>query len=295
MLYALAPEAGVFVKRTGKLIVAAESSELPALAELCRRAEEAGAEGLEALDGAGARAKVPGLRAAGALWSPETGIVDSEELMLHFRRRAEEQGAFLLFSSPLTAAERSGASYELTFGPSGEKVRARFVVNAGGLHADKVAALPGLDAEAAGYRLRWCKGSYFRSRRDLGIAHLVYPLPERHGLGVHLTLDRRGGARFGPDIEFVETLDYEVDEAKRERFAEAARRYLPGIGPDDLVPDTSGIRPKLAAPDSGSADFIINEESARGLPGWVNLVGIESPGLTASPAIAEHVASLLGL
>jgi len=291
-LYALASE-GVFVKKTGKLVVAAEDSEIGALEALKNRAEQAGAQGLAMIDGKEAARRCPGLKAAAAIWSPETGIVDSEELMGYYHRRAEAAGAIFLFGSPLERVESRPDGYVLSFGPSGERALARVVVNAAGLHSDKVAALAGVDVDAAGYRLRWCKGSYFRCRRDMPIAHLVYPLPEKHGLGVHLTLDRRGGIRFGPDIEFVDKLDYDVDPSRREAFARAARRYLPAVSADDLLPDTSGIRPKLKAPEGVFPDFVIREESSRGLRGWIDLIGIESPGLTASPAIAEAVARLV--
>jgi len=291
-LYALASE-GVFVKKTGKLVVAADDAEIPALEALKKKAEEAGAEGLTLLDGREARRRVPGLTAAAALWSPETGIIDSEDLMGFYYRKAEAAGAMFLFGSALERVEPRPEGYVLSFGPSKEQALARIVVNAAGLHSDKVAALAGIDVDAAGYRLNWCKGSYFRCRKDLPIPHLVYPLPEKHGLGVHLTLDRRGGIRFGPDIEFVEKLDYDVDPSRAEAFAKAAQRYLPQIAAEDLLADTSGIRPKLKAAEGVFPDFVLREESRRGLKGWINLIGIESPGLTASPAIAEAVARLL--
>ncbi|MDE2293407.1 MAG: FAD-dependent oxidoreductase [Elusimicrobia bacterium] len=293
-LYRLGAQGRFFIRKTGKLVVAVEAAEAAGLEALCAKAIAAGAEGVGLIDGAEARRRAPGLRAEAALWSPETGIVDSEELMGWYRAQAEERGAVFLFSTSLEAAEPKAGGYELRLS-TGEAARARWVVNAAGLRCDAVAALPGLDVDAAGYRLHWCKGDYFRMKRPPALAHLVYPMPARHGLGVHMTLDRAGGVRLGPDTAFVDSLDYAVDPAKAEAFAASVSRYWPGVRAEDLVPDQSGIRPKLSGPSEGPRDFVVQEESARGLPGWVNLVGIESPGLTASPAIAEMTAGLLGL
>ena len=169
----------------------------------------------------------------------------------------------------------------------------RCVVNAAGLFADRVAALAGIDAQAAGYRLHWFKGEYFSLARTLPPRRLIYPLPGPHGLGIHLTLDRQGRQRLGPNAFPVDTVDYEVDASHADAFYAAAHRALPDLRRSDLLPGTAGLRPKLSA-DGSFRDFVIAEESARGLPGWVNLIGIESPGLTASPAIADFVADLLG-
>ncbi|TBR23245.1 FAD-dependent oxidoreductase, partial [bacterium] len=291
-LYKLAAETGIFVKKTGKLVVACEAGEAAGLEALARKAREAGAEGLELLDGAEAARRVPGLKATAALWSPETGIVDSEGLMRHFERRALDYGADFLFSTRLVAAERSLGAWTLRLS-TGERLRARWVVNSAGLRADMVAELPGLDVDAAGYRLRWCKGDYFRMKTPPALPHLVYPMPNHQGLGVHMTMDRAGGVRLGPDAAYTSTLDYAVDPAKSAAFAASVSRYWPGVTADALMPDQSGIRPKLSGPNEPWRDFVVQEESARGLPGWVNLMGIESPGLTASPAIADMVAALL--
>jgi L-2-hydroxyglutarate oxidase LhgO len=171
-------------------------------------------------------------------------------------------------------------------------------VNAAGLESDRVAALAGIDVAAAGYRLHWWKGSYFavNSRKARLVSRLVYPVPGHVGLGVHAVLGLEGRLRFGPDAEHLSErqLDYAVDESKREAFAEAVRRLVPAIDAFDLTPDIAGIRPKLQAPgEEGFRDFVVAEEAARGLPGFVNLIGIDSPGLTSAPAIAEEVERLL--
>jgi L-2-hydroxyglutarate oxidase LhgO len=171
------------------------------------------------------------------------------------------------------------------------------VVNAAGLDADTVAALAGVDLDAAGYRQHYCKGSYFsvRSAKAGLVSRLVYPVPGRVSLGVHAVVELDGRLKFGPDAEYLSErrLDYSVDERKRAAFGEAVRHVVPGIADDDLEPDISGIRPKLQGPGDDLRDFVIAEESRRGLPGFVNLIGIDSPGLTSAPAIAEQVAALL--
>ncbi len=291
LIYALSKTAGVFARRTGKLVVATGPREAERLESLRVRAEAAGAEGLRLLDGGEVSRRIPWIKAEAALWSPESGIVDSEELMRHFHGRAQDQGAVFVFGARVSAVERLAGGYRVAFGE--EALEARLLVNAAGLSSDKVAAMAGIDVDAAGYRLRRCKGSYFRHRRELSLPHLVYPLPGGPGLGIHLTPDRAGRVRLGPDAEFVEDKDYAVDAGRREAFRDAARRYWPDLKAEDLLPDTAGIRPKLSGPEGGFRDFVVAEESGRGLPGLVNLVGIESPGLTAAPAIAEMAAGLI--
>jgi L-2-hydroxyglutarate oxidase LhgO len=196
------------------------------------------------------------------------------------------------------AIERTGAGYRVTARrPDGahETLACDAVVNAAGLAADAVAELAGLDVDALGYRLHLCKGDYFSlaPAARLRLAHLVYPVPAGAGLGVHATLDLAGRVRFGPDAEYVDRVRYDVDPAKAVRFAELVRRYLPAIRAEWLAPDYAGVRPKLSGPGEGFRDFVVAEESASGLPGLVNAIGIESPGLTAAPAIAARVVDLL--
>jgi L-2-hydroxyglutarate oxidase LhgO len=169
-------------------------------------------------------------------------------------------------------------------------------VNAAGLDADAIAAMAGIDVEACGYRQHPCKGDYFSLApgAPLRFSRLVYPLPEVAGLGIHATLDLAGRVRFGPDAEYVDRVRYEVDPDKARLFSRAVRRYVPSFEGSWLAPDFAGVRPKLAGPGEPFRDFVVAEESARGLPGFVNLIGIESPGLTAAPAIAEKVTALLG-
>ena len=175
------------------------------------------------------------------------------------------------------------------------RFRSRMVINSAGLAADAVAARAGLDIDACNCRLRLCKGSYFSYAKPSPVRTLVYPVPHEQlkGLGVHATLDLGGRLRFGPDAEYVDTIDYRVDPGKREDFSRAALRIIPGLERNAFAPEMAGIRPKLSGPDEPARDFIIREESAGGFEGLINLIGIESPGLTASPAIARMVADMV--
>ena len=237
--------------------------------------------------------------AVAALHSPSTGIVSAHALMDALLREARNNGAILQPRAELVGIERRDRDYRLELRtPDGvETLTSERVVNAAGLDADRVAALAGIDVDAAGYRIHWWKGSYFAvsGPRARLVSRLVYPVPEHVGLGVHVVLGLDGRLRFGPDAEYVadRRLDYAVAETKRDSFAQSVRRLVPAIAADDLSPDTAGIRPKLQGPGEGFRDWVIAEESARGLPGLVSLVGMDSPGLTSCLAIAEEVEKLL--
>ncbi|MBI5240200.1 MAG: NAD(P)/FAD-dependent oxidoreductase [Elusimicrobia bacterium] len=291
-LYEIAARHGVFCRRTGKLLVACVPEEVRKLEEFLAQGRANGVEGLELVDQADIPGFAPGVRAVAGLWSPETGIVDTEELMRFFLLSAQDAGAIFLWNSELESAARQTGLHHLRVKGMADPIPARCVVNAAGLHSDAVAALAGVDPDAAGCRLHWFKGEYFSLKRALPIKPLVYPVPTQHGLGIHLTVDRLGRHRLGPNAFPVQALDYDVDASHRQAFFAAAARYLPELRLEDLAPGTAGIRPKLSK-DGSFRDFVIAERSGLGLPGWVDLVGIESPGLTASPAIADAVADLL--
>jgi L-2-hydroxyglutarate oxidase LhgO len=299
-LYELCERHAVPHRRIGKLIVATAAEEVPQLEALLARGRDNGSPGLRMISGAEARALEPEVPAVAALLSPDTGIISAHALMDHFLQAAHSHGAVVQARSEVVAISRRGAEYELSVrGPEGdERFTTERLVNAAGLDCDTVAALAGIDVDAAGYRLHYCKGSYFAvaGARARCVSHLVYPVPTRVSLGVHALPDLGGRLKFGPDAEYLSSreLDYGVDGAKLAAFGAAVRRLVPAIADEDLTPDMSGIRPKLQAHGEPVRDFVIAEESARGLPGFVNLIGIESPGLTASPAIAEHVATLIG-
>ncbi|TFG91953.1 MAG: NAD(P)/FAD-dependent oxidoreductase [Myxococcales bacterium] len=297
-LYARCERMRIPHRRTGKLVVATTPSEVEVLERLLELGTANGAPGLEILDAAALRAREPALQALAALWSPATGIVDPDALCSSFAAEAEAHGAVLLLRSEVIAIEAGDAGFRVEVAdPDRTRVRVdcAAVVNAAGLAADRVAACAGLDPDALGYRIHPCKGDYFAlaPSAPLRLSTLVYPVPSGAGLGIHATLDLGGRIRFGPDAEYVERADYGVDAAKAGHFAEAAGRYLPGLRPEWLTPDQAGVRPKLAGPGEPFRDFVVAEESAAGLPGFVSCVGIESPGLTAAPAIAERVLELL--
>lgn len=293
LLYRLSSDFGIFTRKTGKYIVATNGDEARRLEDIRLRGEAAGAEGLRLVDGAEVRKRIPELAVEAALWSPESGIVDSEDLMGHYFHSALDSGAIFLFDNPVNRIEKSVGGFKIGFGKNSEELQARWLVNAAGLHSDKVAEMAGVDIDEADYRIHWCAGRYFRYKREIRLPHLIYPLPVRHGLGIHLTPDREGRVRLGPDTEFVESVDYDVSEHLAPQFAESVRRYWPDLSDEDIIPDTAGIRPKLTGPDGGFKDFVVREETERGLPGLINLIGIESPGLTAAPAIAERIATMI--
>jgi L-2-hydroxyglutarate oxidase LhgO len=226
------------------------------------------------------------------LHSPSTGIVDSHALMLAYLGDAEAAGAMLGLKSTLEKVVFSGRYFELQSGETG--IRTALLVNCAGLRAPSVARLiDGFPAAKIPPEL-YAKGNYYALAGRPPFSRLIYPVPEPGGLGVHVTLDMGGQARFGPDVEWVERISYEVDPRRADRFYAAIRRYWPGLPDGALAPGYAGIRPKISAPGAPAADFVIQGPSEHGLPGLVNLFGIESPGLTASLALADDVVKLLG-
>jgi L-2-hydroxyglutarate oxidase LhgO len=293
LLYAYCRHNHIEHREVGKLIVAVESGELAALETLRLTGEANGVAGLRRLDADEVRTVEPGVAGVAGLFSPHTGILNAHQLMETLAAEAQANGALLTFGAEVVGLEHHGGRYRLTVAHEHYQFEAQAVVNCAGLAADRVAALLGLrDPESA---LHWCKGDYFSAARPLNVRHLVYPVVtgQAHGLGIHLTLDLGGRVRFGPDVTYVETLDYAVDAGKRDAFWGAAHRYLPALRAEDLAPDTAGIRPKLQGPNDGFRDFIIRQETGRGFPGFVNLIGLESPGLTACLAIARRVETLV--
>lgn len=289
LLYDYCAARGIEHRRCGKLVVATRAEDLPRLARIAAAGAANGVDDLRLLSRAEVLALEPALQAAGALLSPSSGIVDSHGLMTSLLADAESAGATLALASPVTGGRREGELWRLQVGADFE-LGARGVVNAAGLFAAQVAEALGTPAP----RLRFARGHYFSLAGRAPFARLIYPLPVDGGLGVHLTLDLGGQARFGPDVQWLPDtdparLDYAVDPALAAAFEAEVRGYWPGLPADALQPAYSGIRPKLSGPGEAAADFCID----RGAPGLVQLFGIESPGLTASLALAERVATLL--
>ncbi len=292
-LYDFCADRGITHRKCGKLVVASDESELAAIETLARRGEDNGVEGLKVLSQAEARALEPELRTAGALLSQETGILDSHGLMLALQGDAVDVGAAFAFRTPfLRARVENHAVRVFAGGAEPTEATARLIVNCAGLNASAVArAVEGADV-ASVPETRYAKGNYFSLGGQAPFAHLIYPAPQVHGLGVHLTFDLAGEARFGPDVEWVDGIDYDVDPARSEGFAAAIHRYWPGLSNRALTPAYSGVRPKLGGPNDPAADFRI-EAQTFGEATLVNLFGIESPGLTSSLAIADYILSLV--
>jgi L-2-hydroxyglutarate oxidase LhgO len=299
LLYAYCAAHGIEHRRCGKLIVATEPAQHSALQALKARAEACGVHDLQALSAGEAQALEPQLRCTAALLSPSTGIVDSHGLMLSLRGEAEAHGAMLALKSPLQRLRRDGDGFVLQVGgDEGMLLRARAVVNSAGLFAVQLAAgFEGLPPQRLPV-IRWARGHYFACPGKPAFTRLIYPMPDEAGLGVHVTLDLGGQMRFGPDVQWIDVAapggeDYRVDAARAAPFAEAIRRYWPALPAGALQPAYAGIRPKLAGPGEPAADFVIAGSETHGVPGLVNLFGIESPGLTACLAIADEVAARL--
>ena len=293
-LYRYCEEHGVAHRRCGKLIVAASDAQRPALEKLHAQAQANGVGDLQWLNGAQALAMEPELTCVAALLSPSTGIIDSHGLMLAYQGDAEARGAAIALRSPVQGGRVGGNGIELDVGGAQPmRIRARVVVNSAGLRAQKVAAaLQGFPADRVPPSY-YCKGNYFSLNARAPFSRLIYPVPEAAGLGVHLTLDLAGQARFGPDVEWVDAIDYCVDPRRADAIYREIRRYWPKLANGALQPGYSGIRPKIQAPGEPARDFLIEGPKDHGVAGLVNLFGIESPGLTASLAIADHVHDLL--
>jgi len=293
MLYAYCAERGVPHRRCGKLLVATSAEQIPGLESIQARAEANGVRELQWLSREEARALEPALECVAALHSPSTGIVDSHALMLALQGDLEHAGGIVALNSPLAHAGQAQAAIGLV-AQDGTRLQARTVVNAAGLHAPALAArFAGLDA-AHVPQAYYAKGSYFTLSGKAPFSRLIYPVPEAAGLGVHLTLDLGGQAKFGPDVQWVDSPDdLLVDPARGDAFYAEVRRYWPALRDGALAPGYAGIRPKIHGAGVPAADFVIQGPAVHGVPGLVNLFGIESPGLTSALAIAEHVAGLV--
>ena len=294
MLYAYCRERGVGHRRCGKLIVANGEEETARLGELLERGLANGVDDLEVLDGRAARDLEGALRASAALLSPSSGIVDSHALMLGLQGDAEAAGAVIAFRSPVVGGRVGEDGIVLDVGGDDRaRLTAAAAVNCAALNAQKVAAgLEGLDRRAIPQRYL-AKGNYFTLSGPSPFERLIYPVPRAGGLGVHLTMDLAGQARFGPDVEWVEEEDYDVDPDRADAFYAAVRAYWPDLRDGALLPDYAGIRPKVQAAGAPAADFVVQGPADHGVRGLVNLYGIESPGLTAAFAIAEMVAEMV--
>lgn len=296
MLYAFCQSHGVPHAKLGKLVVAGREADIPVLEQLYAQAQRNGVEGLRMLDGAEAKRMEPALACVAAFHSPETGIIDSHRYMLALQGDMEASGGVLALNTPVERLTRTrvGAGWEVHFG-GGEPgtLAVDAVVNAAGHGAQKLARATQDYPASRVPRLVLAKGNYFAFTGRPVFARLIYPAPVPGGLGVHVTLDLAGRMRFGPDVEWTDVYDYDVDPGRAASFYPAIRSYWPGLPDGSLVPDYAGIRPKLSGPGEPAADFMIEGPAEHGLSGLVHLFGIESPGLTASLSLAEAVVTAL--
>lgn len=298
LLYAHCDAHQVAYRRCGKLIVATDSRQLATLEQLLEKGRRNGVTGLEMLDAGQVQALEPALNAKAALLSTTTGIIDSHGLMLSYLGIAEQAGASLALLSRVVSIEPDDRGCELLVEVADNgtvetmTLQARLVINCAGHGAPMLAETARTRTGAMPAAAPLAKGNYFRLAASAPCSRLIYPVPEPGGLGVHLTLDLGGQARFGPDVEWVDRFDYEVNPARADHFYQSIRRYWPGLPDGALVPDYAGIRPKAMLGDQIAEDFIIRQADGAHSPVLIQLFGIESPGLTSSLAIAEHVVQM---
>jgi len=300
ILYELCERYGIGHRRLGKLIVATSDEEIGELQILLERGLRNGAEGLRILSKREIKELEPNVEGVAAILSPATGVIDSHALMKYFIAKAMDGGVQIAYHTKVVGIEKVADGYKVTVedGTGRFSFITRIVINCAGLHCDKAAELAGIDIAKAGYQLHYCKGEYFSvgSGKNTLVKRLIFPVPppKLTGVGIHVTFDLEGRMRLGPSIHYVDSIDYAVDNQHKQFFYDSVRRFLPFIEYNDLEPEMAGIRPKLQEPGGDIEDFVIRDESDKGLPGFIDLIGIESPGLTAAPAVAEYVASLVG-
>jgi len=293
LLYAYCDGHGVPYRRLGKLTVACDEHEAKSLEAIVKKAQGNGVDNLEWVSGEDARRMEPELRCVRAFHSPSTGIIDSHALMLAYLGDAEEAGASIAYRTRVEGGRVTGGGFALDIGgDEAMSLDCKLLVNSAGLYAPSVARTIAGIPPATIPRDHFCRGVYFTLSGRAPFRRLVYPVPEHAGLGVHLTLDMGGQAKFGPDTEWIDGVDYTVDPRRGDKFYAAIRTYWPNLKDGALLPGYAGIRPKISGPTEPAADFVVQGPADHGVAGLVNLYGIESPGLTSSLAIAERVASL---
>jgi len=300
MLYKLCDNEKIPHRKCGKLIIASSEEEVEQLSVLNKKAQNNGVHDLEFVDEEEIKRLEPNIKGIKGLYSPSTGIIDSHSLMKHFENRCKRRGVDFVYQSEVTGIRLAEDDYHITTtDPTGENFsfNSSVVINSAGLESNKIAQMLGINDPA--YQIHFCKGEYFSVTppKSSLVNRLVYPVPisKLVGLGVHATVDLGGGLRLGPNATYMDEniYDYSVDESNKRSFLESAIRFMPFLELDDLNPDYAGIRPKIQGPGESVKDFIIRNEKAKGYENFINLIGIESPGLTASLAIAKYVGELI--
>jgi len=297
LLYKLCDKHDIAYKKLGKIIVAVNEKEITQLEKIYGQGRKNGVEDLMLLSRTELKKLEPNVKAIAGLLSPSSGILDSHTLLKFLYSQAREKGTGFVFDTEVVGIEMLGTKYKVQIRDR-EGIStfiSRVVINAAGLNSDRIAQLAGIDIAKAGYKLHYCKGEYFSlsSKYRNFVSRLIYPTPEQAGHGIHVTMGLDGRVRLGPNARYVQTVDYAVDETQKEVFYNSTKRFLPCVELEDLEPEFAGIRPKLQTPGESFRDFVIAHEEKAGFPGLINLIGIESPGLTASPAIARYVGRMV--
>ncbi|KUO71146.1 MAG: hypothetical protein APF81_21080 [Desulfosporosinus sp. BRH_c37] len=299
-LYQFCREWEIPHKRIGKLIIARNEKEISSLESILDQGRMNGVKDLELLDKDQITKLEPNIKAVAAILSPSTGIIDSHKLMLRLEWLALEQGAIVAYNHEVMGIDSKENGYCVTYrNPAGqlESIHCRWLINCAGLNSDQIVSFLGVNIDEIGYRIYPCKGEYFcvSNAKSALVSRLIYPPPlkELKGLGIHATKTLDGRLRFGPNAFYIEKLDYDVNEDHAQEFYDAINTYMPFLKYTDLCPDMAGIRPKIQAPGDSFCDFIVCHEIERGFQGLINLIGIESPGLTSSLALAKIVRGLL--
>jgi L-2-hydroxyglutarate oxidase LhgO len=297
LLYDLCDRHNIACKKCGKIIVAADENDINWLEELYKQGRKNGVDDLVLLSRTQVKKLEPSIEVRAGLLSPSSGIFDSHNLLKFLYSQAREKGAEFVFGTEVIGIERASAKYKVHIRDRDgiSAFVAPVVVNCAGLNSDRMAELAGIDIAKSGYELHYCKGEYFSldsKYRNL-ISRLIYPTPEQAGHGIHWRQALDGRVLLGPSAHYVEAIDYSVDETYKQYFYSSAKRFLPFVELEDLAPESAGIRPKLQGPGDEFRDFIITHEEKAGFPGLINLIGIESPGLTAALAIATYVSRMI--
>jgi L-2-hydroxyglutarate oxidase LhgO len=293
LLYRFLQDYGIAHSNTGKIIVATSTDEVKTVEKYYQQGVANGCKGLRFIPAEEVHDLEPLVKCIAGLYVPSTGILDTHEYMHTLSNLIEEQGSFLVYGLEVTRIRNVDGKYQVYFS-NNEIFETNFLINSAGLWSDKVAEMAGIDITTQKLILHLCKGEYYKTTKIKNVKHLVYPVADPQGifLGIHLTINLNGEVRFGPNAYYIDTINYKFDEEYYDDFYTSINRYLE-INKDDLIPDDTGIRPKLQGPEDSVQDFYIREESASGYPHLVNLIGIESPGLTASLAIARHVKNIM--
>jgi L-2-hydroxyglutarate oxidase LhgO len=297
LLYKLCDKHNIAYKKCGKIIVATDENEIDWIEKLYVQGRKNGLHDLVLLSRTEVKRLEPNIEAKAGLLSPSSGILDSHNLLKLLYSQAREKGAEFVFGTEVIGVERTGTKYKVEIRDRDgiSAFVAHTVVNCAGLNSDRIAQLAGIDIAKAGYELHYCKGEYFSldsKYRNL-IGRLIYPAPEQAGHGIHWRQALDGRVLLGPSAHYVEAIDYAVDETQKQAFYTSAKRFLPFVELEDLAPESAGIRPKLQGPGEAFRDFVIAHEEKAGFPGLINLIGIESPGLTAALAIARYVGRMM--